>query len=178
MRCQGKYLATVLRASIFPEKEGDQLSGFLPEIQFVFVLFSLTLHRLVPGLGSCACATTQSPISATDQQRHQVSTGQVAQATSIQDGASWTTTWWLFVYLKMYPSLTSQITKLTGVTTVTVFSRSNTSRSIYKSQMSSLSIVFFVIRNPDKTPNLALDRFHPQSQVYFLENTYCKGDDT
>ena len=70
----------------------------------MFLLSSQILHFLVPGLGSCTCAIAQSPVSATDQQRHQVSTGQVAQATAVQDGASWTTTWRLFVHLKMYPS--------------------------------------------------------------------------
>ena len=58
-------------------------------IQFMLVsFFSLTLHFLVPALGRSACAIAQSPVSATDQQRHQVSTGQVAQATAVQDGAS------------------------------------------------------------------------------------------
>ena len=70
----------------------------------MFLLSFKILHFLVPALGSCTCAIAQSPVSATDQQRHQVSTGQVAQATSVQDGASWTTTWRLFVHLKMYPS--------------------------------------------------------------------------
>ena len=70
----------------------------------MFLLSSQILHFLVPALGSCTCAIAQSPVSATDQQRHQVSTGQVAQAAAVQDGASWTTTWRLFVHLRMYPS--------------------------------------------------------------------------
>ena len=76
----------------------------ISNIRFMFSLSSQILHFLVPGLGSCTCAIAQSPVSATDQQRHQVSTGQMAQATAVQDGASWTTTWRFFVHLKMYPS--------------------------------------------------------------------------
>ena len=70
----------------------------------MFLLSSQILHFLVPALGSCTCAIAQSPVSATDQQRHQVSTSQMAQATSVQDGASWTTTWRHFVHLMVYLS--------------------------------------------------------------------------
>ena len=67
----------------------EPLTRFLLYIQFMLVGFvSQTLHFLVPALGSSACAIAQSPVSATDQQRHQVSTGQVAQAAAVQDGAS------------------------------------------------------------------------------------------
>ena len=59
----------------------EPLTRFLPYIQFMLVGFvSQTLHFLVLALGSSVCAIAQSPVSATDQQRHQVSTGQVAQA--------------------------------------------------------------------------------------------------
>ena len=67
----------------------EPLTRFLPYIQFMLVgFFFQTLNFLVSALGSSACAIAQSPVSATDQQRHQVSTGQVAQATAVQDGAS------------------------------------------------------------------------------------------
>ena len=67
----------------------EPLTRFLQYIQFMLVGFvSQTLHFLVLALGSSACAIAQSPVSATDQQRHQVSTGQVAQAAAVQDGAS------------------------------------------------------------------------------------------
>ena len=62
-------------------------------------LSSQILYFLVPALTSCACTPAQSPVSAADQQRHQISLSQVAQATAIQDGAHRTIPGRLLVYL-------------------------------------------------------------------------------
>jgi len=50
-------------------------------------LYPQTSRTLVAALGSSSCAIAQSPVSAADQQRHQISAGQMAQTTAVQDGA-------------------------------------------------------------------------------------------
>ena len=69
-------------------KKGANSLGSFAKSNLCLFCCSLTRHPLAPGLGSCPCAIAQSPVSATDQQRHQVGIGQVAQATSVQDGPS------------------------------------------------------------------------------------------
>ena len=70
---------------------------------FFFLLKFFIL--VVPALTSCTCAPAQSPVSAADQQRHQISLSQVAQTTAVQDGAHRTIAGRLLVYLKISGNL-------------------------------------------------------------------------
>lgn len=64
----------------------------------ILLMFSThTVYFSVVAIGRCSCAIAQSPVSETNQQRHQVWPGKVAETTAVQDGAGRTVTRQLFV---------------------------------------------------------------------------------